>query len=90
MHSIIHPTWVKTRMIEDLLKVRKFNDVLLEPQPVADAIVEQILKGESGQVILPKSFNISAPLVRAFPSWLQEKTRSGKAGLLDGLEKYRK
>ena len=65
-------------MIEQVLKNPNFKSFVLEPGTVVDAIVAQVLLGNSGQVILPSRFGIVS-LLRGFPSWYQEIARGGIA-----------
>ncbi|TVY70511.1 Dehydrogenase RED2 [Fusarium oxysporum f. sp. cubense] len=46
--SIIHPTFVRTPLLEEHLQKGPFKDQLLDPNMVTDAIVAQILRGKSG------------------------------------------
>ncbi|KAL1967658.1 hypothetical protein VTN77DRAFT_2915 [Rasamsonia byssochlamydoides] len=78
---VVHPTWVRTPLIAELL-APNFNGLVLEAETVADAVVKQVLKGESAQLILPSHYSLLASL-RGFPSWLQEGVRSSHAGVLD-------
>jgi hypothetical protein len=82
--SIINPAWVKTPMIEHILAVRPWTDTLLEAEPVVDAMVKQILRGESGQVILPRYFNTFAPMLRVMPHWMAEMIRDTRGKSLEG------
>ncbi|EUC40279.1 hypothetical protein COCMIDRAFT_109230 [Bipolaris oryzae ATCC 44560] len=79
--SIIHPTWVRTPLIEPLIQTGQFTDAVLEPGDVADAIVAQILGGKSGQVILPRTLSLLSG-ARGFPTWLQHMLRSSQADVL--------
>ncbi|KAL3446110.1 hypothetical protein BJX65DRAFT_296560 [Aspergillus insuetus] len=80
--SIIHPTWIRTPLIEKLTKTSGFNEFVLDPDTVANAIVKQLYSGYGGQVILPARLNIMAG-IRGFPSWLQESIRGGMAKTLE-------
>ncbi|EXM14583.1 hypothetical protein V3481_002176 [Fusarium oxysporum f. sp. vasinfectum] len=79
--SIIHPTFVRTPLLEEHLQKGPFKDQLLDPNMVTDAIVAQILRGKSGQVFLP-SFHSFISGIRGFPIWLQELLRSSRADVL--------
>lgn len=74
--SVVHPTWVRTPMIESLLANRNFTDFVLEPETVAEAVVMQVLSGYGSQLILPARLGVVSG-VRGFPSWLQESMRNG-------------
>lgn len=59
----------------------KFGQPIMTVQKVSDAIVNQIVSQNSGQVVLPSSKKI-ARVVRAMPTWMQETVRSIEAGKL--------
>ncbi|CRG91273.1 Short-chain dehydrogenase/reductase family 16C member 6 [Talaromyces islandicus] len=74
--SIIHPIWVKTPLIKPITDSGvKFRQPILEVEEVGDVIVKHVLKGNSGQLIIPNSIK-NAGLVRALPNWIQEKIRN--------------
>ena len=50
------------------------RDFILEPATVADAIVDQVVSGYSGQLILPGRLGLLSGM-RGFPGWLQEGMR---------------
>lgn len=62
--------YIKTPMLDDLLKAKSFKALLLEPPQVVDAIFKQILSGQSGQVFLP-GFHTIASGMRGWPAWMQ-------------------
>lgn len=63
-------------MIQQLTDAgNEFKQPVLTVERVGNAIAKQILSGKSGQVILPERYWV-ASLVRAFPTWLQERVRS--------------
>jgi short-subunit dehydrogenase len=73
----IHPNWVRTPLlapVEQELKQR--GSAIIEPNVVADTVVERILACTGGQVFLPRSIGrISA--LRGLPNWVQESVRDG-------------
>ncbi|KIX02549.1 uncharacterized protein Z518_08490 [Rhinocladiella mackenziei CBS 650.93] len=74
--SIIHPLWVRTQMIDDLVKAGKhFRQRILSPDDVSRAVLKQIITQSSGQIIIPSSHQ-PATMLRAFPQWLQEYLRN--------------
>ncbi|KIN06817.1 hypothetical protein OIDMADRAFT_107737 [Oidiodendron maius Zn] len=80
--SIIHPTWIRTPLIESLIRRRKITDLVLEPETVAEAVVNQVLSGYGAQLILPARLSIFSGL-RGFPSWLQESMRNSVNRVLE-------
>ncbi|KAJ5772763.1 hypothetical protein N7457_007659 [Penicillium paradoxum] len=67
--SVIHPLW------------KDFNQPIMTPQVVSDAICKQILTQTSGQIVLPGSHS-AVSAVRALPIWIQEHVRSISSGNL--------
>jgi hypothetical protein len=78
---IVHPLWVRTPLVHGLVNRKGWKEFTMEPGTVADAIVSQLLKGESAQLILPSRFGIASG-VRGWPSWLQQSLRDRGAQLL--------
>ncbi|KAF8867145.1 NAD(P)-binding protein [Acephala macrosclerotiorum] len=83
--TVVNPIWIRTPMIEPLVAKPDFKDPVLEPEDVTAAIVNQVVSGRSGQLILPKEVNFLSTL-RAWPSWLQTTVRNNVALLLDFSE----
>ncbi|KAI3533241.1 hypothetical protein CSPX01_12897 [Colletotrichum filicis] len=75
--SIIHPTYIKTALIEKVHSSGPFKSKILEPEPVVDAIFKQIVSGRSGHVYLPGEY-ARATAIRAWPYWLQESLRNAQ------------
>ncbi|ORY71458.1 putative short-chain dehydrogenase/reductase 2 [Pseudomassariella vexata] len=80
--SIIHPNWVRTPMIAELIEYKPNAERYLEPQDISDAIVKQVKSGKSGQIVMPSYYGFLSG-IRGFPSWLQEGIRNSRAGLLE-------
>ncbi|KIW10140.1 hypothetical protein PV08_11101 [Exophiala spinifera] len=72
--TIVHPFWVRTPLTHPLTTRKEWKEFTLEPETVAEAIVAQILKGESAQLILPSRFGFAGG-IRGWPGWLQELIR---------------
>lgn len=70
----VHPLWVKTPLIKDFQ--HGIKGPLMDPQLVADDIVNQIIKAEGGQLFLPRMIKASS-LYRGIPNWIQELARAG-------------
>ncbi|KAK1510337.1 uncharacterized protein CCOS01_15168 [Colletotrichum costaricense] len=75
--SIIHPTYIRTALIEKVHSSGPFKSKILEPEPVVDAIFKQIVSGRSGHVYLPGEY-ARATAIRAWPYWLQESLRNAQ------------
>ncbi|KAJ5167009.1 uncharacterized protein N7482_005790 [Penicillium canariense] len=72
--TIVHPTLTRTPLVEHVTRDSQSRSFCLEPETVADAIVEQLYSGQGGQLILPARFSLITG-IRGFPSWLQELIR---------------
>ena len=79
--SVVHPTYIRTALIDKVHGQGKFKPLLLEPEPVVKTIMNHILSGNSGQIFLPGRFAAGASL-RGWPSWLQEAVRSTQQNVL--------
>ncbi|RDL41789.1 putative estradiol 17-beta-dehydrogenase 11 [Venustampulla echinocandica] len=73
--TIVHPSWIRTPLIETLYTYPAWNSPLLEPEVVSGAIVKQVLSGKSGSIILPKGAGV-VRFLRAFPGWFQMAARN--------------
>jgi short-subunit dehydrogenase len=82
--SIVHPNWTKSAItsheaIASGLKSIRAN--ILEPEDVAEAMVNQIVAVKSGQLILGPALS---PKIRALPLWIQELIRDSQAKVVTG------
>ena len=66
--SSVHPTFAKTNLTKGWEGWLKKQDVLT-PEMVAEAVVEQTLKGRSGQVYVPGWMSLATG-IRGWPAWL--------------------
>lgn len=72
---MIHPLWVRTPMIDKILRAGKhFRQRVLEPEEVSRAVINQIVSQTGGQITVPSSYRFM-PLIRALPNRLQESLR---------------
>ncbi|KAJ9666415.1 hypothetical protein H2201_003337 [Coniosporium apollinis] len=81
--TVVHPTWIRTPPVNELLRRKPIDGFMLNADTVADAVVDQVLKGESAQLVLPERYNW-VPSIRGFPSWLQQGLRDVQGDLLVG------
>ncbi|OBT75446.1 hypothetical protein VF21_05723 [Pseudogymnoascus sp. 05NY08] len=79
--SIVHPTYIRTALIDKVHGQGKFKPLLLEPEPVVETIMNHILSGNSGQIFLPGRYSVGAAL-RGWPAWMQEAVRSTQQNVL--------
>jgi hypothetical protein len=70
-------------MVQSWIDDPKFTSFMLEPETVADAVVEQVLKGEGAQIILPGRLAHAITMLRGLPLWIQESVRDGFAHACD-------
>ncbi|KAF7860771.1 hypothetical protein EAF04_008289 [Stromatinia cepivora] len=88
--TVVNPSWIRTPLIEELIAQPTFKDSILEPETVSNAIINQVLSGRSGHIVLPNYMNILST-IRAWPWWLQTSFRNMIApALLFGEEVQRK
>jgi hypothetical protein len=67
--------WVQTPLINDLLTdSARTSNGMLSVEEVSSAVVNQLERGNGGQVMIPWWLGI-ASLVRGLPIWLQEMVR---------------
>jgi len=74
---VINPGYTKTPLFQGYTNDSKFLTPTLEIETLAEAIVKQVLTGESGQVILPGFGNLLT-LLRGFPHWYQIRLRAAQ------------
>ncbi|KAL4962372.1 SDR family oxidoreductase [Aspergillus stella-maris] len=73
--SIIHPLYVATPMTSVLQENKsRFRRPFITAGEVSDAVVRQIVRGDSGQVIVPES-QWAVAWLRGMPGWVQEVVR---------------
>ncbi|KAJ0417625.1 hypothetical protein BJY00DRAFT_303341 [Aspergillus carlsbadensis] len=71
--SVIHPNFVQTPMTNFLFKEGLLSrEPLITTKQVAQAVVKQLVGGNSGRVVVPSSRGILA-MIRTLPGWMQEK-----------------
>ncbi|KAL2872285.1 short chain dehydrogenase/reductase family protein [Aspergillus lucknowensis] len=72
---LITQGFAKTALIEKLTPEDTFLNPLLHPETVAENIVNQVLTGKSGHVIVPGATGWIAKCLRGFPLWFQHHIR---------------
>lgn len=72
---LVTPAFAKTFVTRDLIPEDSFLSPLLEPVTVAEAMVNQILKGESGYVGVSTTANWITSNIRSMPLWWQTGVR---------------
>ncbi|KAK1460623.1 short-chain dehydrogenase [Colletotrichum cuscutae] len=71
---LVNQGFTKTPLFTGYEQGVEFIVPALEPETVADAVVRQVLTGQSGHVVLPAYGNVLTAL-RAFPYWYQHRIR---------------
>ncbi|KAK2043975.1 NAD(P)-binding protein [Colletotrichum somersetense] len=86
--TIIHPTWVKTPLVEKELATGKLG-AHVTAHDVASAVVRQVTSGYGGQLIVPSGMGWMS-MLRGFPVWFQEDFRdTWSQGLLQAFREAR-
>lgn len=83
--TVVHPSWVRTPLIQRLSQHPKWKAPTMEPETVIDSVVAQLLSGKSGHLILPAWLSFTSGM-RGFPLWLQYSLRNKTAKMLDITE----
>ncbi|KAJ9612002.1 hypothetical protein H2200_003597 [Cladophialophora chaetospira] len=73
--TVVQPVTARTPPSDPIVKGLESRQFLLDPGTVAEAVVNQVLKGEGAQLILPTRYGFVSSM-RAWPSWMQENARS--------------
>ncbi|KAI5459133.1 hypothetical protein BGZ63DRAFT_360620 [Mariannaea sp. PMI_226] len=79
--SIVFPFWVRTPLVKNLVAHPSFKDDVLEPEAVADVVVNHVIAGGRGTIFVP-GYGAALAGMRGFPAWLQELLRDWKASIL--------
>ncbi|KAJ5788160.1 hypothetical protein N7457_003150 [Penicillium paradoxum] len=67
--------FTRTTLIKNLTPDDTWINPLLHPETVAEETVRQVLKGESGHVVVPGSAGWISTSFRGFPLWMQHSLR---------------
>lgn len=79
---VVHPAHIKTALFKGFDQHSSFLTPSLHPQTVAEAVVRQVLSGQSGQVVLPQTARASQ-LLRLVPFWLSHAYRIDASKFMD-------
>ncbi|OIW29096.1 NAD(P)-binding protein [Coniochaeta ligniaria NRRL 30616] len=79
--SIVHPSYVRTPLVADLLKKGNMESVTVEPEDVSGAVIRALYSGYGSQIVVPPHLTWVARL-RSFPVWMQEKIRDGMSTMM--------
>lgn len=74
--------FTRTALIQDLTPEDTWFNPMLAPETVAENVVQMVLKGSSGRVVLPGSAGWFAVNLRGFPLWFQTNVRASLERLM--------
>ena len=80
------PAWVQTNMTKTIEVRDKFVFPMLEVETVAEKVVEKILSGSSGVLVLPETANWLLWPLRMMPMWWQVALRKSTGGSIKHVE----
>lgn len=72
--TVVHPSWHDTGILGGKENVKRLNDFGIYPEPasnVSDLVLENVLKGKSGQIFVPKD-QVRNSKMRTYPIWVQD------------------
>lgn len=78
---LVNQGYTKTALFQGYKNDADFLVPVLEPETVAEGIVKQVLKGQSGQIIMP-SFAAILCMFRGMPHWYQLRTRNDGSSIM--------
>ncbi|KAH8884477.1 estradiol 17-beta-dehydrogenase [Thozetella sp. PMI_491] len=82
---VVNQGWTKTALFTGYNNDSEFLVPGLEPETVADAIVRQVLSGESGQIITP-AFGATLTALAAMPHWYQVSLRKRGQAIMTNFQ----
>jgi all-trans-retinol dehydrogenase (NAD+) len=82
---VVAQGFTKTALFTGYRQGSQFLLPALEPETVAEAIVRQVLKGKSGQIIVP-AFGATLTALKAFPHWYQVGVRAKYQSLMANFQ----
>lgn len=83
--TVVNPAWIRTPLTRRLLEKPGFSDPVLEPDEVVSKIVNQVVSGKSGQLVLPERLSFLAT-IRSWPWWMSNSVRNKIAHDLEEVE----
>ncbi|KAH8910903.1 dehydrogenase/reductase SDR family member 8 [Coniochaeta sp. PMI_546] len=81
---LVNQGYTRTALFEGYANDSRFVAPTLHPATVADAIVRQVLRGESGQVVVPGLGNLLSGIA-GWPLWVQHGMRAKYQSLMVGF-----
>ena len=83
---LVCPNFAATKLSTGFKNDSHFISPTLHAETVAEAEFEQIMKGESGLVVLPKTHSWFAMTIRAWPQWLHRRVLWQLKEVMRGVE----
>jgi len=75
--SIVHPMWANTPLVGSWApELKQSGQPVLTATHVAEQVVRQVLRGESGSVFVPEK-QLAGSIMRGLPDWLALTVRAG-------------
>ncbi|KHJ33899.1 putative short-chain dehydrogenase reductase [Erysiphe necator] len=76
--TTINPAWIRTPLIEEFVHSKHWKAPFMEPDFVVQKIVNQVMAGQGGQIILPPTTKMNFfSTIRSWPLWAQLYVRNG-------------
>ncbi|KAK4240915.1 hypothetical protein C8A03DRAFT_41551 [Achaetomium macrosporum] len=79
---VVNQGYTTTQLFQGYHNDSPFLMPALKAETVAEAIVIQVLNGESGQVILPEFAKYTLPLLAGMPHWYQNRLRAKNQSIM--------
>lgn len=73
--TVVNPSWIRTPLTVRMLRDANWKSKVMEPEYVTKKIVDQVMAGRGGQLVLPPSVN-HLTTIRSWPLWLQTMLRN--------------
>ncbi|CCU81477.1 short chain dehydrogenase/reductase/methylenetetrahydrofolate reductase/MET12 [Blumeria hordei DH14] len=73
--TVVNPSWIRTPLIERLINSKQWRTPVMEPEYVVNIIVDQVMAGKGGQIVLPPKLNYGTT-IRGWPLWMQTGLRN--------------
>lgn len=81
-NTLVNPTWVKTGLTDAFHSLNHgMSTIELDPDYVANTVIDQVVKNRSAQLYMPSLYGFSAAL-RGWPNWIQERIRDDTKNII--------
>ena len=86
----VMPNWTETTLTKTIKVTDKFLMPMQKVETVAEKVVQKILSGSSGIVMIPEAANWIAWPLRVIPMWLQVRLRHQTGKMLENIPRPEK